>query len=486
MFLKVREMQWLAGRPIAILHAKTAERLNVHVDERVQVRKKQRGIIAVIDTASGLLGENEIFLSQEVISYLNLKKNDFVEIELTSKPRSVDIIKKKLNFGILNKEEIKIVIKDIVSNALTEAEIAYFVSAVYSCGMSIQETIDMTESIVETGRKLNFKGVVVDKHSIGGLAGNRTTPIVVSICAAAGLTMPKTSSRAITTAAGTADVVEVLADVEFSIKELQEIVKAAGACLAWGGSLGLAPADDKIIQVERLLHLDPEPQLLASIMAKKISANSSHVLIDIPYGENAKVNFQKAEDLKKKFELIAKHFHIKVKCLLTDGSKPIGRGIGPVLEMRDILSVLGQEEDRPIDLEEKSLILATEIFNLVGKKNSRMLAEKILKSGKALEKFKEIIIMQKGNFSKKLIPGRNKTVIKADKAGEIAYNNKKVNLLARTAGCPVDKSAGLYLHKSGNEKVEKGEKIMTIYTESAYRLKEAINFYRKNEVVKIL
>ena len=154
--------------------------------------------------------------------------------------------------------------------------------------------------------------------------------------------------------------------------------------------------------------------------------------------------------------------------------------------MRDILSVLGQEEDRPIDLEEKSLILATEIFNLVGKKNSRMLAEKILKSGKALEKFKEIIIMQKGNFSKKLIPGRNKTVIKADKAGEIAYNNKKVNLLARTAGCPVDKSAGLYLHKSGNEKVEKGEKIMTIYTESAYRLKEAINFYRKNEVVKIL
>ena len=156
MFLKVREMQWLAGRPIAILHAKTAERLNVHVDERVQVRKKQRGIIAVIDTASGLLGENEIFLSQEVISYLNLKKNDFVEIELTSKPRSVDIIKKKLNFGILNKEEIKIVIKDIVSNALTEAEIAYFVSAVYSCGMSIQETIDMTESIVEKGRKLNF------------------------------------------------------------------------------------------------------------------------------------------------------------------------------------------------------------------------------------------------------------------------------------------------------------------------------------------
>jgi len=486
MLLKVKEMHWMAGRPIAILHKDTAEKLNIHVDDRVKIKKKQRETIAVIDLAEGLLGNDEIFLSQEVIDYLHLKKNDLVEVAFTFKPFSTNIIRKKLNFGVLNKDEIKMVIKDIVNNALTEAEIAFFVSAVYSCGMSIQETISMTESIVETGKKLNFKGIVVDKHSIGGVPGNRTTPIVVSICAAAGLKMPKTSSRAITSAAGTADTIETLADVKFSIGELQKIVQAAGACLAWGGSLGLAPADDKIIQVERLLHLDPEPQLLASIMAKKISVGATHVLIDIPYGDGAKVDKKKAEDLKNKFEKIAKYFHIKLKCLLTDGSRPIGRGIGPVLEMREILSILRQEEERSFDLEEKSLVLATEIFNLVGKKNSRKLAEKILRSGKALEKFKEIIILQKGNFSKSLVPGRFKSAIKAGKSGKVVYDCKKLNLLARAAGCPADKSSGLYLHKEGNGKIEKGEVIMEIYAESQHRLKDALNFYNKNGGVSVV
>src|SRR3989344_2670640 len=234
--------------------------------------------------------------------------------------------------------------------------------------MSMQETAWMTESIVETGQKLNLrKKIIADKHSIGGIAGNRTTPIVVSICSAAGLTIPKTSSRAITSAAGTADVIETIAKVDFSISELKGIITRVNACMIWGGSLGLAPADDKIIQVERLLKLDPEPQLLASIMAKKIAVGATHVLIDIPCGKTAKVTRQEAVKLKKNFLDLSRYFKIKLECVLTDGSQPIGNGIGPVLEMRDVLAVLKQSPSRPIDLEKKSLFLSAGLLELAGR-----------------------------------------------------------------------------------------------------------------------
>jgi thymidine phosphorylase len=105
--------------------------------------------------------------------------------------------------------------------------------------MSIKEIIYMIRSMVQTGSKLKFSGKkVADKHCIGGIAGNRTTPIVVAICACAGLTIPKTSSRAITSASGTADVIETISNVELSLDKIKDVVKKTGACLAWGGSLG--------------------------------------------------------------------------------------------------------------------------------------------------------------------------------------------------------------------------------------------------------
>jgi putative thymidine phosphorylase len=275
--------------------------------------------------------------------------------------------------------------------------VAYFVSGVYQNGMSLQETIFLTDAVYSNGKSISWGSkLIVDKHSIGGIAGNRTTPIVVSICSAAGLTMPKTSSRAITSASGTADVMEILTNVSFPSSELKRIVSKTGACLAWGGSLGLAPADDKLIRVERLLNLDPEPQLIASILAKKLSVGSKLVLIDIPYGVGAKVTKKEALSLKSKFEKVGKAFKLKVFCVLTNGEQPIGNGIGPVMEMIDVLRVLNQDNP-PKDLEEKSLFLAGTILEISGKVKKGMgekLASEILHSGKALKKFNEIIDAQ--------------------------------------------------------------------------------------------
>src|SRR3989344_4496891 len=175
----------------------------------------------------------------------------------------------------------------------------------------------------ESGKVISWGNrEVADKHSIGGIPNNRTTPIVVSICASHGILMPKTSSRAITSAAGTADVVEVLANVELSDKELKKVVLKTNACLVWGGSLGLAPADDKLIKIERALNLDPESQLLASILSKKLAAGSKFVLIDIPYGHGAKVSREEAAKLGRRFISLARKFRIKIKVVLTDGSHP--------------------------------------------------------------------------------------------------------------------------------------------------------------------
>ena len=269
MKFKIKKLKLGAGRPIAFIHESRAKELNVHVGERVQISYRGNKIIAIVDIVKGLLKPDEISLSEEILSYLKPKPRDYVDVGLALEPKSTRFIFKKLNNKQLSKNEIYSIVHDIVNNSLTEAEIAYFVSGVYENGMSLKETIYLTEAMFRTGKILSWHTrEIVDKHSIGGIAGNRTTPIVVSICAAAGLVMPKTSSRSITSAAGTADVIETLTRVDFSPNELKNIVNKTGACLAWGGSLGFAPADDKLIRVERLLSLDPESQLIASIIAK--------------------------------------------------------------------------------------------------------------------------------------------------------------------------------------------------------------------------
>ena len=492
MKLKIKFLNWSAGVPVAMLNEKTADKLGVHTKDRVSIKtisKNPKEVSTIIDTIKDVVSGNEIAVSSELRERLGLKSKQAVDVKLSPMPKSLTFIKKKLDKKTLSEKEIHEIITDVVDNSLSEPEIALFVSAMYKNGMSMKETIYLVNAILKTGNTFSIKNkIVADKHSIGGIPGNRTTPIVVSICASTGLVMPKNSSRAITSAAGTADVIETIARVEFSIKELKQIVKKTNACMVWCGALGLVPADSKIIKIEKLLGIDPEAQLLASIMSKKLAVGSKYILIDIPFGKNAKVDKTKALKLKRKFEYLGKYYKKKLKCVLTNGNEPIGNGIGPSLELIDVIKVLDPAHQGPKDLEEKSIFLSAELLEMTGKAKKgkgEELARQILYSGRAFEKFKEIIKTQEGSL-KRIRLSKLKKDIFSGKSGEIIdIDNKKINSLAKLAGSPADKYSGVYLYNHIGYKIKKGDLLLTIYSESPYRLKEAVKFCKEQKPIKI-
>ena len=405
---------------------------------------------------------------------------------------ALDAIRKKLVGKPLNYKEVYAIMDEISHQRLGDVLTTYFAASGYTKGFSNEEIFYLTKAMVETGERLHFKGIVADKHSIGGIPGTRTTMIVVPIVAAAGFKIPKSSSRAITTPGGTADDMEVLAKVQFAKEDIYKIVEKTNGCIVWGGSFNLAPADDVLIKVEEPLLFESFDKILVSIMAKKIAFGSTHVVIDLPYGELVKVHTLKdAEVLKKKFEYLAKRFGIKIRILAHRTEEPAGRGVGPVLEARESMMVLEQKMNRGYDLEERALNLAGALLDLCLDDSPKHLQKKIkdeygsghewaryiLASGQAFYKMKEIIKAQGGDpdvTSQKLHPGRHSYAIIETKDGTVKkIHNKNATVVAKILGAPSHKKAGIYLDKKIGEKIRKGDVIYTLHTDSEHNLKEA-------------
>ena len=413
---------------------------------------------------------------------------------MDEKDIALDAIRKKLLGKKLSYKQIYAIMDEISHNRLGEVLTTYFAASGYAAGFSNEELYYLTKAMVETGETLHFKGIIADKHSIGGVPGTRTTLILVPIIAAAGFTIPKSSSRAITTPDGTADDMEVLAKVEFGEEEIYKIVKKVGACITWGGSFHIAPADDILIHVEHPLEFESYDKIVVSIMSKKIAYGSNHIIIDIPYGSSLKVHHKDdAEKLAKKFTYIARKFDVKVYMYIHEMHEPAGRGVGPVLECRESLKVLEQLPYRPLDLEKHALTLSGLLLDLCLRdcpvsiqkqarkhfKNGYAWAEYLLSSGKALEKMKEIIKVQGGNphINSMILAGKigeHFHKVKAKKSGTIVeINSKNSTSVAKILGAPLQKGAGLYYDKKVGEKVQKGDTLYTMYSETLYNLKEA-------------
>lgn len=489
MELKVKDMKTGTGGPyVAVINSKDANMFDLHHGDRVEISYGKKKAVSILDisSAGGWVSKGSIGLFSEIKEFLNVAEGRKAKISIVRKPNSLDYIKKKMDGYRLSRKEIDEIIKDVVENRLTEFELAFFVAATYMNHMDDQETIDLTKAMVETGDKLNLKnGKIMDKHCIGGVAGNRTTMIITPIIAASGLMIPKTSSRSITSPAGTADTVEVLCNVTFPREKIISVIKKTNACMVWGGSMNLAPADDKIIKIEHPFDIDARSQLLASILAKKASVGATHVLVDIPTGPGSKMeNKANAESLRDDFEKIGRKLGMKIKVLFSDGSEPIGNGIGPVLEARDVLYVLRNDPRAPLDLRKKSLKMAGIMLEMGGKAKpgrGESLASHILESGKAYKKFIEIIKAQGGKeaIPEELKEGDCRKDIKAWKDGKITkIGNREISRIARIAGAPVDAEAGIYLYKKKNTYVNKGEVIFTIYANNADKLKFAVDAYK--------
>ena len=311
--------------------------------------------------------------------------------------------------------------------------------------------------------------------SVGGIPGDKTSMLVVPIVAAAGFIIPKTSSRAITSPAGTADRVETLCPVNLSIKEIKEVVKRTNGCLVWGGSLELAPADDLFIQVEYPLGIDP--MLLPSILSKKKAIGATHVVIDIPTGMGAKIKTRtEAYTLASDFVDLGKRLGLNIQCALTFGDQPLGCGIGPALEAREALTTL--MGGGPPDLREKAVSLAGMLFEMVGVENPRGMAEEMIDSGKAMKKMREIIGAQGGNPEVKpedLIVGPESAVLRSNSAGKVLWlSTDDIVRVAREAGAPKEKGAGVVLHAKLGGNVHKDGILLEIFAERSSKLASAL------------
>jgi AMP phosphorylase len=489
--LKARTVDLKTGKLIAILNIIDAKELGVFPNDRIEIFSPDTNKIvkAVVDVTDSIIKENEIGIFKDLQKILEIKDEQYVEVKAAQKPKSTEFIKKKLDGKKLSFEEIKQIVNDIADNSLSEIEATAFVSGVYVHGFDIDEIVHMTKSLIDNGKTLKLSNSkIVDKHSIGGLNG-RATMIIVPIIAAAGYAIPKTSSRSITSSAGTADAMEVIAKVSLSLEEIKSIVEKTGGCIAWGGAVELAPADDKIIKIEYPLSLDPEGQVIASVMAKKASVGAKYVVVDIPIGQFAKVKTrEKAEAMALKFVEVGRQLGINVEVLLTNGSEPCGKAFGPALEAKHALEIL---EGKIFDnLAQKSVELSGALLELVGdvpKGKGYEKALEILKSGKALEKMKEIILAQGGSIlsSTQITPAKFSKKVLSECTGEISVINVELlNKVARLSGAPANKKAGILLNVEVGSKVQKGDTLMEIFAENETKLEAAYKFATSADIIE--
>jgi len=426
------------------------------------------GVLNIVDDEA-ILGTGELGLGEQLFEQLGAEEGSLATIAHAEPPASLAAVHKKIVGERLTLDEFRAICADIVANRYSKIELAAFVVASSESGLERDESLDLTRAMIETGQQLKWEEpVVADIHCIGGVPGNRTSMIVVPIVAAHGTLIPKTSSRAITSPAGTADTMELLCEVEIAPEQIREIVTRHRGCIVWGGTARLAPVDDVLISVERPLSLDSKGQMVASILSKKIAAGSTHLLIDIPVGPSAKVrSTNEALRLRKLFEFVADRLGLHLETVLTDGSQPVGRGIGPTLEIRDVMQVLRNEPEAPPDLREHSLRLAGRVIEFdpdVRGGQGLSIARDILESGRGLERFERIVEAQGRKGPPPALGPLSEEVVAPGGGTVVAIDNSRLARIARMAGAPLDRAAGVDLHRKVGESVDAGEPLYTVYS----------------------
>lgn len=464
-----------------------------NAQSRVQVHASGRSVLATLNVIHGdWLAPDEFGLSEPAWRTLAPQPGESFSFTHAPTVDSLSAVRAKIYGNLLSEAQFNDIISDVCKGYYSDVELATFLTTCASRGLDQAETVGLTRAMINAGERLSWhRDVVVDKHCVGGLPGNRTTPLVVAIVAAEGLTMPKTSSRAITSPAGTADTMETLAPVDLSIADMQHVVEQEGGCIIWGGAVSLSPADDMLIRIERAIDLDSEGQLVASVLSKKAAAGATHVVLDLPVGPTAKVRSEAdAQRLAMVLRNTGEAVGLEVRTVITDGRQPVGRGIGPALEARDVLAVLQNKGDALADLSDRSVQLAGAIFELAGvaaEGNGTALAALSLSSGRAWQKFQAICNAQGGI---RIPPLAAQTQpVPAMRDGIItAIDNRLLARIAKLAGAPARPASGLDLHVRLGERVERGQPLFTLHAETAGELSYALEFLHSHSdnVISIL
>jgi len=475
---------------VVLINAKDAKKYGIKPASSILM---ERGIATEVTLTDSLVNPGEVGIFEDLADRFKIKNNQNINFSLIGRLKSLDAIQKNMQHGTeLTYKEVYSIIEDVASRKLNDVAVAFFISSTFFGAISRQEMYFMTKAMAETGKKLKFPGKVVDKHSVGGLAGNETTPIIIPIIASHGLYIPKTSSRAITSASGTADTMEVFSPVSFSLKKLEKIVEKTNGCLVWGVG-DVTPSDSRIIDIASQLYIESFAKMVPSIIAKKAALDVEYLVIDIPVNPTAKIkDMKRANELKDIMEDITKRMGMKTVVSINKAKGPIGRGFGALLQARDDMYVLEQHKNRPLDLEKRAIELSGILLELTGKAREgrgEELARETLASGQALKKFKQIIKAQGGNFrirADKMKLGPVKYVVKAKRSGRITkVHNTNLVKTCRLLGSPFIKQAGVYMEKKLGDEVKKGDPLFSFYTITKFHLKLALEGYKEKEIFKI-
>jgi thymidine phosphorylase len=460
-------------------------------ETRVWVRVGAQAILATLNVVTGdLLAIDEAGFSEVAWWHLHAAESDRVEFAHPLPLESLGHVRAKIQGRRLDGPAVTAIVNDIAAGYYSDLYLASFLTACAGDRLDRQEMTDLTRAMIATGERLSWgHRPIMDKHSVGGLPGNRTTLLVVPIVTAAGVTMPKTSSRAITSPAGTADTMEMLAPVDLDVASMRRVVEREGGCIVWGGTAHLSPADDVLIRVERPLDLDSAGQLVASVLSKKAAAGATDVVIDIPVGQTAKVrSVAAAKRLCSDFRAVGQEVGLRVFPVLTDGTQPVGYGIGPALEAQDVLAVLQGNPDAPPDLRERAVLLAGHILELaeaVSPGGGQALAREILQDGRAWTKFQAICEAQ-GGMREPLTAPFARPFMASHGGRVVRIDNRRLARVAKLAGAPRDSSAGLVLQARVGTRIDAGQPLFTVHAESVGELDYALAHAREaGEIIVI-
>ena len=460
-------------------HVCRSEGFDAH--NRLEIRSDTKSVIATLCVVTGnFLAHGEIGLSDATMTLLGEAEGTLISVHHAPPVDSLSHLRSKIYGHPLDNDAMHAIIRDINRGRYSAIDLSAFIAAVAGKNLNRREMIALTSAMIDIGDRLDWgTSTIVDKHCVGGLPGNRTTPIIVAIVTSMGLKMPKTSSRAITSPAGTADMMEMLAPVSLDLQDMRRVVEDVGGCIVWGGSVGLSPADDVLIRVERALDIDSEGQLVASVLSKKAAAGATHLVLDIPTGPTAKVRSEhSAHVIRGHLMAVAKEIGIKTQTLITDGSQPVGRGIGPALEAHDVLSVLQCKDEAPHDLRDRSILLAGSLLELascVTQGQGAQAAKQVLESGQAWIKFQQICEAQGGMRTPPNAP-HTKPIFSNIPGYLETINNRVLARIAKLAGAPAAPAAGVVIHKRLGDRVEVDEPLYTVHAETPGELDYAFEF----------
>ncbi len=483
---------------LLLLNKNDFDELGLSLGKSVRFSYDRLNFSARVAFTSSLIPKGSIGIPPHLIKQYELPENESGRVEVLKTSEVEGVIQKKMMGGNLDKDETNLLVRELRDGAVSQVHTVAFALSHHFGKTELKEIEYLAQALSDSGTKLDFTAPTYNKHSLGGVPGNKVSLLIVPIVAAGGLLIPKTSTKAITSPSGTVDSMSVFADVDLSPDEIIEIASKTKGCIVFaGGKLDLAPAIDRIIEDAGYpLGIDPKSLMLAGIMSKKLATGTDFMVLDLPCPTTKIPTIEEGQAFARSFVELAAQLGVRLEAGLTYGGVPVGHSIGPALEAREALETLmSNGKTGPTSLIEKSTGLAGILFEMAGlsaRGRGNEYARELLTSGKAYEKFKQIVEAQGGDpsvtpqdITAEFIDEDHIFKWKASADGwPIEFNNAALAAVARAAGAPNDKGAGI-LVKSKKEPVRKGDVVLQVYASSESALDETIALIAKTVPVTI-